>query len=423
MRHLIVLAMALMLTLAFSAPWAYAADPSQLQVVSMSRTIYVEPAYQVYVDEVALSAPSSSHNITFLLPTPGVIFEAKAYGPQNQSLAITRWAQTTNNSFNGNLTLSVDTSGFTTYRLVTIIQGMTYNLGNFSTITNFFPIVDEAVNASTTIYLPSGSSLISYSLASLSNSTQGSRPMVFGTMSLEPGNSTYGIVTFSGNFSTVAAVDLHRTIKIYPTLVEFSETMTLINTATSYFWNVVLDAPAGATGITARDSIGVLATSTSGSKVNVTLRGIVYQNEKVQLTLVYSLPTSVIKSEGGRSVVSGYALPDFLNMPCDAVNVTVIMPTWSTSPQMAGGQITEKYYGPVASASFSTLTPYTNQAFSASYVPPSLTTQAVSAIAAAALVAVGVAALALKWRFSGKQEALPAPPKKEAPRQLKNEKP
>lgn len=423
LRHLTVLTMALIFTLAFTAPGAYAADPSQLQTVSMIRTIHVEPAYQVYIDEVTLSAPSSSHNITFLLPTPGVIFEAKAYGPQNQSLTITRWAQTTNNTFNGNLTLSIDTSGFTTYRLVTIIQGMTYNLGNFSTLVNYFPILDEAVNASTTIYLPSGSSLVSYSMASLSNSSQGSRPMVYGTMLLSPGNSTYGIVTFSGNFSTVAATELQRTIRVYPAFVEFSETMTLINTATTYFFRVILDAPAGAAGVTARDTIGALEASMSGGKVNVTLRGIVYQNEKVQFTLVYTLPTSVIRSEGGRSVISGDVLPGFLNMPCDAANVTVIMPTWSTSPQMPGGEVVERYYGPVASAGFTHLTPYTNQAFSASYVPPSMTTQTVSLLAAIALVVAAVVALALKWRLSGKQEALPASVQKEAPKQPKKEKP
>jgi hypothetical protein len=161
----------------------------------------------------------------------------------------------------------------------------------------------------------------------------------------------------------------------------------------------------------------------SGGKVNVTLRGIVYQNEKVQFTLVYTLPTSVIRSEGGRSVISGDVLPGFLNMPCDAANVTVIMPTWSTSPQMPGGEVVERYYGPVASAGFTHLTPYTNQAFSASYVPPSMTTQTVSLLAAIALVVAAVVALALKWRLSGKQEALPASVQKEAPKQPKKEKP
>jgi len=424
LRNINILTMALILLLTLSIPWAGAANPSQLQTVSISRTLYIEPSYQVYIDEVTLSEPSSAHNITFLLPTPGVVFEAKAYGPQNQSLTVSRTAQMTNNTFNGNLTLSVDTSSFTTFRLITIVQGMTYNLGNFSTLINYFPIVDEAVNASTTIYLPSGSSLVSYSMTSLSNSTQAPRSIIYGTMSLEPWNSTYGIVTFSGNFSTVAAIDLQRTIRVYPTLVEFSETMTLINTATTPFSKVLLDAPAGATGIAARDTIGALQTSISGSKVNVTLRGIVYQNGKVQFTLVYSLPTSVIKPEGGRSVVSGSVLPDFLNMPCDSANITVIMPTWSTSPQMDGGQVVERYYGPVASAGFISLTPYTNQLFSASYVPPSFTTQAVSAIAAIALVIIILAALIVKWRFfSEKQEDLPTLPQKEAPKQVKKEKP
>jgi hypothetical protein len=211
---------------------------------------------------------------------------------------------------------------------------------------------------------------------------------------------------------------------VYPTLVEFSETMTLINTATTYFTDVLLDVPTGATGITARDTIGALQTSISGSKVNVTLRGAVYQNEKVQLTLDYSLPTSIIKSEGGRSVVSGNVLPDFLNMPCDSVNVTVIMPTWSTSPQMEGGQVVERYYGPVASASFTSLTLYTNQLFSASYVPPSVTTQTVSVIAAIALVIIILGAMIVKWRFfSGKPKALPASPAKEVPKQVKKKKP
>jgi hypothetical protein len=416
--------MALIFTLTLSIPWAGAANPSQLQTLSISRTLYIEPSYQVYIDDITLSEPSSTYNITFLLPTPGVIFEAKAYGPMNESLVVSRLAQVTNNTFNGNLTLSVGTSGFTTFRLVTIVQGMTYNLGNFSTIINFFPIVDKAVNASTTIYCPLGSSLLYYSMASLSNSTQSARHMIYGTMSLAPWTSNYGIVTFSGNFSTVAAIDLHRTIRVYPTLVEFSETMTLINTATTSFSRVLLDVPAGAAGITARDAIGTLQASISGSKVNVTLRGIVYQNEKVQFTLTYSLPTSIIKSEGGRSVVSGSVLPDFLNMPCDSANITVIMPTWSTSPQMDGGQVVERYYGPVASASFISLTPYTNQFFNASYVSPSLTTPTVSVIAAVALVVIILAALIVKSRFfSDNKEALPASPQKEAPKQAKKEEP
>lgn len=410
---------ALIVSLAFSAPWAAAADPSQLQSVSFSRTIYVEPSYQVYIDDVALPGPSAAYNITFLLPTVGVVFEAKAYGPQNESLVVTRVPQLTNNTYNGNLTFTVDTTGLMTFKLVTIVQGMTYNLGNFSALINFFPIVDSAVNASTAIYLPTGSGLVSYTLSSLSNSTSGPRPMISGTALIEPNNSTYGIVTFSGSFSTVAATDLQRTIRVYPNMVEFSETVTLINTATTSFYYVLLDAPSGAAGISARDTIGALGASVSGGKVNVTLRGTVRQNEKVQFTLTYSLPTSIIKSEGGRSVVSGSVLPAFLNMPCDAANVTVIMPTWSASPQMEGGQVVDRYYGPVASAGFSGLTPYSNKAFSASYVPPSLTAQTIFIMAAIALAAIAVVVILIKLRYSASAGATPAPAQKELQKQTK----
>jgi len=425
MRSTAILAVVVMFALVVSTPWACADNPTQLQNVSISRTLYIGPAYQVYIDDVALAEPSDTYNITFLVTSPGVIFDVRAYGPQNQSLAVAQVQHLTNNTFNGELTMTIGTSGFTTFRLVTIVQGMTYNLGNFTTLINFFPLTDQAVNASTTIYLPLRSSLISYSLATLSNSTEGARPMVYGTALIEPSNATiYGIVTFSGNFSTVVAEDLQRTIRVYPDSVEFSETVTLVNTATTSFSTVLLDVPAGATGIAAMDTIGLLGSSVSGNLVRVTLRGTIDQNEKVQITLVYSLPTSIIGTEGGRSVISGNVLPDFLNMPCGHVNITVIMPTWSTSPQMAGGQVVERYYGPVANAAFSTLTPYTNQIFSASYVPPPLTTQTVSIIAAIALIMAILAVLLIRWRFfSGKAGAPTAPSQAQTPKQAKKEKP
>jgi hypothetical protein len=378
--------------------------------------LYIEPSYQVYVDDVTLTQPSDSYNITFLLPTPSVIFEAKAYGPQNQSLAITQTAQTTNGTYNGNVTMSVQTSGFSAFRLVTIIQGMTYALGNYSTIINFFPIVDEYADATLTIYLPSGSGLIYYSLTSLSNSSQAERPTIFGTRQLEPLNSTYGIVTFSGNLSVVAADSLLRTIHIFPTYVEFSETMTLVNAATTSISEVILNIPSGASGIAARDTMGALQTNVSGSTVTVSLRGTVYHNERVQFTLVYSLPTSIIRAEGGRNVLAGDVLPDFFNMPCGSATVTVIMPTWSSEPQIQGGQVMEMYYGPVASANFTQLTPYTNQGFSASYLPPSFNTPTVSAIAAAVLVVAIIAAIIMKWRFfpSRKEDKPQAPTKGDA---------
>lgn len=413
LRHATLLTMALIITLMASAPWVDAANPSQLQDAQLTRMLYIEPSYQIYIDDVTLTQPSNSYNITFLLPTPSVIFEAKAYDPQNQSLAITQIPQTTNGTYNGNLTLSVATSGFSAFRLVTIVQGMTYAIGNFSTLINFFPIVDEAADAATTIYLPLGSSLISYSLTSLSNSSQAGRSMIFGTRLLEPLNSTYGVVTFSGNFSTVAADSLLRTIRIFPTYIEFSETMTLVNAATTPLSTVILNTPSGGAGIAAWDTIGALQTSVSGSTVTVSLRNYVYHNEKVQFTLAYSLPTSVIQAEGGRSVLAGNVLPDFFNMPCSSANVTVIMPTWSSDPQIQGGQVIERYYGPVASVNFTGLTPYTNQAFRASYVPPSMTTPIVSAIAIAVLVIAILAAIVLKWRFfPSKQEDKPQVPTK-----------
>lgn len=410
LRHSLLFTIALIIILTASAQGTEAANPSQLQDVQIARTLYIEPSYQVYVDEVTVSQTSGSYNITFILPTPGVIFEAKAYGLQNQSLSVTRTPQTTNGTYNGNLTLTIETTGLTAFRLVTIVQGMTYAIGNFSTLVNFFPVVDEAANASTTIYLPSGSGLVSYSLASLSNSSQAARPTVFGTSSLTPKNSTYGIVTYSGNFSTVAAGSLSRTIRISPTHVEFSETMILINTATTPIKEVKMNAPSGATGTAARDTIGALQSSVSNGIVTVALRDRIYHNERAQFTLTYSLPASIIQAEGGRSIITGNVLPDFLNMPCDSVNVTVVMPTWSTSPQMAGGQVVEKYYGPVASAAFSSVTPYTNQAFSASYVQPSLTTQAVFMFAVLALALVIMATIVLRWRFFPQRRETTAPP-------------
>lgn len=409
LRHATILTMALIFALVVSTPWATAANPSQLQDVQISRILYIEPSYQVYIDDVTLVSPSNIYNVTFILPTPGVIFETKAYGPQNQSLEVTQNPQMTNNTFNGNLTLSVETTGFSTFKLVTIVQGMTYAYGNFSTLINFFPVVDSAANASTMIFLPLGSSLVSYSLSQLSNSSQAGRPTIYGTMSLTPLYSTYGIATFAGNYSTVAATSLLRTMRIFPTNVEFSETMTLANTAPSPFNKVILKAPSGASGVAAQDTIGALQVSTSGDTITIGLRGYVYYNEKVQFTLIYYRPASVILTEGGRSVLAGDVLPEFLNMPCDSATVTVIMPTWSSNPQILGGQVIEKYYGPVASANFTELTPYTNQDFNASYVPPSLTTQTVSIIIILALVAIVVVVLIVKWRFFPRRLETAAP--------------
>lgn len=399
LRQATILAMVLTIALAATIHSAAAATPTQLQNSQVTRTIYIEPSYQVYVDEVSATSPAEYYNITFILPTAGVVFEARAYGPQNQSLAVAKVPQTTNNTYNGNTTITVHTSGLSSFRLVTIIQGMTYNFGNYTTLINFFPVLDDGGEASTTIYLPRGSALVSYGLTSLSNSSQGDRAMVFGTMSLEPLQSTYGTVTFSCNYSTVVAISLQRSIRILSTSVEFSETMTLANAATTPISTVTLPLPSGASGIAARDTIGALTSSTSGGTVTVSLRANVKHSEQVQITLTYNLPLSIIKSVGSRSVLSGDVLPEFLNMPCDSASVTVVMPTWSSDAQIVGGQVYQRYHGPVATAHFEKLTPYTNQAFDASYIPPSLSTQTLSVIAALALVVIIIVAVLLKRRF------------------------
>jgi hypothetical protein len=51
-----------------------------------SRTVYLEPSYQVYIDEVSLLPPTASFNISFRLLDATDVYAVYAYGPQNETL-------------------------------------------------------------------------------------------------------------------------------------------------------------------------------------------------------------------------------------------------------------------------------------------------------------------------------------------------
>lgn len=384
-----------------------------------NRTVYIEPSYQVYIDNFSIPSSFTSFNISFSIFSENAnVYSVYAYGPQNQPLqTIPYW-----DSANLTYTVNINTTDVSSFRLLTIFHNMAFSYTNATVYVNFFPIVGNSSSASTSIYLPTNAQLLNYSASYLSNSTSGEKALISGSQELAPGNESFGTVVYSGNFSFLEANSFSRVIKITPSAILMEETLRIINSGSSNpLTNITLNVPEGVTDLKVMDTIGYLDLVQSGQTFTVDTRLPIYYGEYCEFTLLYSLPaSSLIQIVDGKSVISGNVLPDWFNLPAKQVFLTIFMPAGSSDAQIVGGQITEKGGSFVANASYLLLTPYTNDVFRLSYTSSPYASYIGPALIIIIIVAIVVGAFLYRKFKKGKKEVAPptvAPsPTKPAPK-------
>lgn len=370
MRKLCIGGLALLLLLAISTQVTLSQVNTNSPVAN--RTVYIEPSYQLYIDQVTIPSPATSTNVTFNIYSASEVFSVNAYGPTNQSLSTTIYSESPANSSFVAYTINVDTANTQTFRLVTVIEGLNFATngveGNNTAYVNFFPILDQNYTATTTIYLPQGSTLIYYDFPFLSNSTTAEGiPVINGSAEMTPSNTTLGLVQYTGDFAFIQANSVDRQIQITSSGIQVEDTLNLINVGTFDITNFTFTIPVGASNLEAMDTVGSLSLSQNGSLVTVATRQSISYNEGFQISLLYALPVSMLKNENGKTVFSGNILPDYLNMPVDNASLTILLPLGSSNAQMVGGQIVHNWLSPEAVSSASLLIPYTNQTFNLTY--------------------------------------------------------
>ena len=385
-----------------------------------SRIVYLEPSYQIYIDEVSLLPPTASFNISFRLLDATDVYAVYAYGPQNETLRTRAYWDSTSKIY----TVNVNTTDINSFRLMTIYHEMTLNIDNFTTYVNFFPIVDNSSSASTSVYLPLGAQLLNYDESYLSNSTSGERILISGSKQLMPSNASFGAVVYSGNYSLVEADSFSRTIKVTPSTILMEETIKVRNSGLyTSLSKVILNAPKGTTDLKAMDTIGYLNLVQSGQTITIDIRSKTYPNEYYEFTLLYSLPSSsLLQIVDGKSVISGNVLPEWFNMPAKQVSLTVLMPPGSSDAQMVGGNITEKGGSLVANTSYIFLTPYTNEAFRLAFTSSPYASYMGPALVIVIVVVVIVVALLCRKFKKGAKEVAPAPVAPPPPSEKRKEK-
>lgn len=367
MRKLCVCGLALLLVLVISTQ----ATLSQVNTGSpaANRTVFMEPSYQVYIDEVSIPNPAISSNVTFNLFSTSEVFSVNAYGPANQSLNTTIYSESPAGSFMIKYTINVDTTNTQTFRLVTVIHGLNFIVGNNTVYVDFFPVLDQNCTTTTTIYLPQGSTLLNYTFPNLSNYTSGGRSTINGTVKMTPSNNTLGVIQYSGDFAITEANSVDRMMQITSSEMQVKDSLNLKNIGNAQITNFNFTAPVGASNLKAMDTVGYLSLSQNGSLVTVATRESISYNEGFQISILYSLPLRMLTSENGKTVFTGNILPDWLNMPVSNTSLTILLPLGSTDAQIVGGQIVPNWISTGATASASLLTPYTNQMFSLTYSP------------------------------------------------------
>ena len=387
---------------------------------TITRTVYIEPMYQIYIDEVTMPA-SSNYTLSFKLASLSNVYTITAFGPQNQSLNTTGfWNQTPNV-----LNVIVNTQGFSSFRLVTILRGTTLWTTNFTTPINYYPIVNGTPHASSTIYLPQGIELLSYSLGNFTNSTIGGKAAFTGSDQLAPNTIAAGNISYNGSFSLVEGQTLYRVIKFTSSSMLVEETFKVSNLINARVYSINLNIPQNASNMRIYDSLGDMTFNDTGQQITLDLRTRLLPGELAEFTMAYSLPLSgYLQSVGGKNIVSGNLLPEWCNVLVKQANLSIIMPAGSTDAQVQGGTIIDKNGTLIASISNISLTPYENQAYSLSFAgsPAFEYTGLVLLIALSAAIAVAYI-LYRKFRKSKAPESAPptapapapAPPKKEQP--------
>jgi hypothetical protein len=239
---------------------------------TVQRYVYLEPGYQIYIDDYSLAAPAGNFTIDFKMGSVFYLYSVRALGPDNQSLSISGNWSSTDNSF----TVIVQAGELTSFRVITILHGTTiYSsnsttlISNYSTPVNFFPSVNASLSATTTVRLPYGAELLAFNETGISSSVIDGMTVLSGSIQTTPSSHYYSNVTYNGTFDLLAIQSLDRTFEVYATGVHVSESFKFMNVGNVKSESVTLALPAGATSLRAYDLIGNLPMTFGTNNVTI----------------------------------------------------------------------------------------------------------------------------------------------------------
>lgn len=393
---------------------------------SMQRQVYLEPSYQVYIDDYSLGAPAGNYSSVFKLSSSYNIHSIRAFSPDNQSLQVTGMLDYATHLF----TVTVHAGELSSFRLVTILHATTIKSENYTTPINFYPSINGSIAATTTVYMPLESTLLAVNDSSITSSVVGNRTLLTGATITTPNATTFNNVTYNGTFNLVELQSLERVFKVTSAGIGVSENLEFINVASTRAENVTITIPTGATNLRAFDSIGNLATSVNGTEMTIKFHSKINIGELAAFTLYYDLPASSLSVSGNAISVAGNLLPDWCDFLVSQLNLSIIMPEGSSNAVATDGVVNASDGKLVASYSAVILSPQFNKPYSLtfSYSPVSsiswaLILVAVLVIAVAAYVAYTVLRRpkAAATKPQAEQSKNPAPPSKQ-PQQKKQNK-
>ncbi len=369
---------------------------------TMQRYVYLEPGYQIYVDDYSLEAPAGNFTISFKMSSIYYLYSVRAYGPDNQSLSISgNWSST-----DSHFDVTVLAGDLTSFRVITILHGTTVYASNYSTPINFFPSVNASLSATTTVCLPVGSELLAFNETGISSLTIDGKTFLSGSIQTTPGAFTYSNVTYNGKFDLVALQSFDRVFEVSASGIHVSEHFKFMNVGNVKVENVTFEVPAGATNLHAYDLIGDLPVTFGVSNYTVTLHARILTGELATFTLEYGLPSSSISISGNTISLSGNLLPEWCNLLVRQLNLSIIMPDGSSNAVAQGGTVNTSGGKLVASFSNVSLSPFFNDPYSLSFSYSPVSSISWGVILVVLLIVAAVAYLA--YRIFRRPKAAPA---------------
>jgi len=85
---------------------------------AVQRYVYLEPGYQIYIDDYSLPAPAGNFTIDFKLGSLYNLYSVRASGPENQTLGVSgKWMQNSST-----FTVTVQAGELTQFRVMTTLM-------------------------------------------------------------------------------------------------------------------------------------------------------------------------------------------------------------------------------------------------------------------------------------------------------------
>lgn len=358
MHHKVAVAFILLSLIAVScSPVVYSTE------ASMQRQVYLEPSYQIYIDDYNLGTAAGNFSTTFKLSSSYNIHSIRAYSPDNQSLQVTGMLDYSTRLF----TVTVQAGELSSFRLVTILHATTIKSSNYTTPINFYPSINGSIAATTTVYMPLESELLAINDSTITSTVVGGRTILSGAIQTSPNATTFNNVTYNGTFSLVELQSLDRVFEVTSAGIHVSENFEFINVATAKAENATFTVPSGAANLRAYDSIGNLVTSINGDEMTVKFHSKINIGELAAFTLEYDLSASSISVSGNTISVSGNLLPDWCNYLVSELNLSIIMPEGSSNAVATDGVVNTSNGELFASYSGLIISPHFNKPYSLSF--------------------------------------------------------